>query len=160
VASIPPPPRAIGPYILEELLGHGGMAEVYRARREGPGGFEKVFALKRILPSYARNPTLVQRFESEAKTISRLNHPHICTLYDVGREGATDYLVMELVEGATLAERIARGAMPITEVQSGRLGVMLTSSTQSASAKAFVNGLNRLEYLKKNPSLSPEERSL
>lgn len=103
MASIPPPPRAIGPYLLEELLGRGGMAEVYRARREGSGGFEKVFALKRILPLYARNPTLIQRFESEAKIAGGLDHGNVVHVVDFGEADGEHYLVMEWVDGVPLS---------------------------------------------------------
>lgn len=103
MASIPPPPRAIGPYQLEELLGRGGMAEVYRARREGPGGFEKVVALKRILPSYARNQTLVQRFLEEARIAGGLTHGNIVPVIDFGEIDGEHYLVMEWVDGVPLS---------------------------------------------------------
>ena len=79
------------------------MAEVYRARREGPGGFEKVFALKRILPSYARNPTLVQRFETEAKIAGGLDHGNIVHVVDFGEADGEHYLVMEWVDGVPLS---------------------------------------------------------
>ncbi len=103
MASIPPPPRAIGPYQLEELLGRGGMAEVWRARREGPGGFEKIVALKRILPSYARNKTLVQRFHEEARIAGGLTHGNIVPVIDFGEADGEHYLVMEWVDGVPLS---------------------------------------------------------
>ncbi|MBI2896029.1 MAG: serine/threonine protein kinase [Deltaproteobacteria bacterium] len=96
------PERTIGPYGLEELLGRGGMAEVYRARRQGPGGFEKVLALKRILPSYARDPQLVGRFLEEARICARLEHSNIVSVVDFGSAGGEYYLVMEWVDGASL----------------------------------------------------------
>ena len=76
---------------------------------------DRTVAIK-VLPEHvASNPELKQRFEREAKTISSLNHPHICTLYDVGREGDTDFLVMEHLEGETLAQRLTKGALPLDQ---------------------------------------------
>ncbi|MBI4659222.1 MAG: protein kinase, partial [Verrucomicrobia bacterium] len=85
------------------------MGEVYRARDTR---LERTVAIK-ILPSeLSSNSTLKQRFEREAKTISNLSHPHICTLHDVGHEDGVDYLVMEYLEGQTLAERLSKGPLP------------------------------------------------
>jgi len=103
----------LGPYEILSPLGAGGMGEVYRARDTRLG---RDVAIK-VLPQHlSSNPEVRARFEREAKTISGLNHSHICTLFDVGREGDTDYLVMELIEGETLATKLARGALPTAEV--------------------------------------------
>src|SRR5262245_23300127 len=103
----------LGPYEIVAPLGAGGMGEVFRARDTR---LDRHVAVK-VLPQHlSANPDVRARFEREAKAISSLNHPHICTLHDVGREGDTDYLVMELVEGETLAHRIAKGAMSTAEV--------------------------------------------
>ena len=83
------------------------MGEVYKARDTR---LDRVVAIK-ILPS--ADPELRQRFEREAKTIASLTHPHICTLFDVGHEAGTDYLVMEYLEGETLADRLQKGALPL-----------------------------------------------
>src|SRR5262245_6255213 len=100
----------LGPYEILSPLGAGGMGEVYRARDTR---LERTVAVK-VLPSHlSASPDVRQRFEREAKTISQLSHPHICALYDVGREGETEYLVMEYLEGETLSERLARGALPL-----------------------------------------------
>ena len=100
------PGTKLGPYEILSPLGAGGMGEVYRARDTRLG---RDVAIK-VLPQHlSSNPEVRARFEREAKTVSSLNHPHICTLFDVGREGDTDYLVMELVDGETLATRLARG---------------------------------------------------
>jgi serine/threonine protein kinase len=89
------------------------MGEVYRARDTRLG---REVAVK-VLPGHlSSNPEIRARFEREAKTVSSLNHPHICSLYDIGREGDTDFLVMELVEGETLAQRLTKGALPLAEV--------------------------------------------
>ena len=99
----------LGPYEILEPLGAGGMGEVYRARDTR---LDRIVAIK-ILPSgVADDPEARQRFEREARTISQINHPHICTLHDVGRQDGIDYLVFEHLEGETLARRIARGALP------------------------------------------------
>ncbi len=101
----------LGPYEIVFALGAGGMGEVYKARDTR---LDRTVAIK-VLPEHvASDPELKQRFEREAKTISSLNHPHICTLYDVGREGDTDFLVMEHLEGETLAQRLTKGALPPT----------------------------------------------
>src|ERR1700730_9539976 len=93
----------LGPYEVLSAVGAGGMGEVYRARDTR---LDRTVAIK-ILPDHlADRAELRERFECEAKTISSLNHPHICTLYDVGHQDGTDYLVMEYLEGDTLAQRL------------------------------------------------------
>ena len=102
----------LGPYQIESPIGAWGMGEVYKATDTR---LERTVAIK-VLPAHvASDPDLKQRFEREAKTISSLNHPHICTLHDVGREGETDFLVMEYLEGETLADRLAKGALPVDQ---------------------------------------------
>ena len=103
----------LGPYEIVAPLGAGGMGEVYRARDTRLG---RDVAVK-VLPEHlSTHPEIRARFEREAKTVSSLNHAHICTLHDIGREAGTDYLVMELVEGETLAQRLGRGQLPIADV--------------------------------------------
>src|SRR2546426_11121039 len=93
----------LGPYEIVAPLGAGGMGEVYRARDTRLG---REVAIK-VLPQHlSASPDVRARFEREARTISQLNHPHICTLHDFGRHDGTDYLVMELLEGGTLAHRL------------------------------------------------------
>jgi len=99
----------IGPYEISTRLGAGGMGEVWRAKDTR---LDRSVAIKILPAELAKNPQLRTRLDREAKTISQLNHPNICTLYDVGE----DYLVMELLEGETLADRVERGAMPIADV--------------------------------------------
>src|SRR5215467_15676338 len=92
----------LGPYEITGPLGAGGMGEVYRAKDTR---LERTIAIK-ILPAQVSNdPVRKQRFEREAKTISSLNHPNICTLHDIGFQDGVDYLVMECVDGETLARR-------------------------------------------------------
>lgn len=103
----------LGPYEIQCPLGAGGMGEVYRALDTR---LARTVAVK-ILPSHlSDNPEARQRFEREARTISSLNHPNICTLYDVGHQEGIDYLVMEFLEGETLADRIQKGSMPAEQV--------------------------------------------
>ena len=92
----------LGPYEILDAIGAGGMGGVYRAKDTR---LDRTVAIK-ILPAHlSSDPLSTQRFEREAKTISSLNHPHICVLYDVGSQDGVDYLVMECVEGETLAKR-------------------------------------------------------
>ena len=107
------PGTKLGPYEILAALGAGGMGEVYRARDTR---LERTVAIK-ILPQHLSNdPVRKQRFEREAKIISSLNHPHICVLYDVGHQDGMDYLVMEYVEGETLARRLEKGPLPLEQV--------------------------------------------
>jgi len=103
----------LGPYEVVGPLGAGGMGEVYRARDTRLG---REVAVK-VLPAHlSADAGLKARFEREAKSISGLNHPNICVLHDVGSQDGVDYLVMELVEGETLGERLAKGPMPLEQV--------------------------------------------
>jgi len=100
----------LGPYEIQTALGAGGMGEVYSARDTR---LDRTVAVK-ILPSHlSSNPEAKQRFEREARTISSLNHPHICVLHDVGSQDGTSYLVMEYVEGETLDSRLRKGPLPL-----------------------------------------------
>jgi eukaryotic-like serine/threonine-protein kinase len=103
------PGTKLGPYEIQSALGAGGMGEVYRARDTRLG---RTVAVK-ILPTHlADDPEARQRFDREARAISSLNHPNICTLYDVGHQDGSDFLVMEYLEGETLADRLQKGALP------------------------------------------------
>ena len=102
----------LGPYEILSPLGAGGMGEVYKARDTR---LDRTVAIK-VLPEHvASDPDLKQRFEREAKTISSLNHPHICTLHDIGSQDGIDFLVMEYLEGDTLAQRLEKGALPLDQ---------------------------------------------
>jgi eukaryotic-like serine/threonine-protein kinase len=100
----------LGPYEILAPLGAGGMGEVYKAKDTR---LERTVAIKVLPQRLSSSPEVRQRFEREAKTISQLSHSHICALYDVGREGETEYLVMEYLEGETLSERLAKGPLPL-----------------------------------------------
>ena len=106
------PGTSLGPYEIDAPLGAGGMGEVYKATDTR---LDRTVAIK-VLPEHvASDPDLKQRFEREARTVAALNHPHICTLFDIGREGEMDFLVMEYLDGQTLAERLAKGALPLDQ---------------------------------------------
>src|SRR6266705_2880942 len=106
------PGTKLGPYEILAPLGAGGMGEVYKAT---DSRLNRSVAIKVLPPHFTDNLEMKQRFDREAQVIAGLNHPHICTLYDVGRQGDTDFLVMEYLEGETLAARIERGALPLDE---------------------------------------------
>ncbi len=106
------PGTTLGPYQIDAPLGAGGMGEVYKATDTR---LDRTVAIK-VLPEHvAADPDLKQRFEREARTVAALNHPHICTLFDIGREGETDFLVMEYLDGETLAQRLEKGALPLDQ---------------------------------------------
>ena len=94
----------LGPYEIQSPLGAGGMGEVYRARDTR---LERIVAIKVLPTSLSSDPGLRQRLEREAKSISRLSHPHICTLHDIGHQDGVDFLVMEYLEGETLEHRVS-----------------------------------------------------
>lgn len=107
------PGTKIGPYEIISLLGTGGMGEVYRARDTR---LDRTVAVKTLPAHFSSDPLRRQRFEREARAISALNHANICTLYDVGSQDGIDFLVMEYVEGESLAKRLNRGPLPLDHV--------------------------------------------
>src|SRR6516162_692763 len=107
------PGTKLGPYVILSPLGAGGMGEVYRALDTRLG---RDVAIKILPKEMSADAARKQRFAREAKTISQLNHPHICTLHDVGSQDGVDYLVMECVEGETLAKRLEKGSLPLEQV--------------------------------------------
>ena len=122
-----PSGRTLGPYELVSLLGAGGMGEVYRARDRR---LDRTVAIKVLPSALGAKPELRERFEREARAISALSHPNICALYDLGHEDGIEYLVMEYLEGETLAERIARGPLPSSHVL--RYGEQIAEALQCA----------------------------
>src|SRR5260221_6627108 len=108
-SSIPVPVR-LGPYELLRRIATGGMAEVYLARRAGPHGFQKIVAVKRILPQYARDADFVAMFVDEARVCARLAHPNIVQVVDVGEHEEELYMAMEYVDGTTGARLIRAAA--------------------------------------------------
>ena len=124
----------LGPYEIIAPLGAGGMGEVFRARDTR---LDRDVAVK-VLPQHlSAHPEVRARFEREAKAISSLNHPNICTLFDVGREGDTDYLVMELVEGETLHQRLQKGTLPGPEVLT--LGAQIAGALDRAHRAGVIH---------------------
>jgi len=124
----------LGPYEVLAPLGKGGMGEVYKAKDTR---LERTVAIK-VLPQHlSSSPEVRQRFEREAKTISQLSHPHICALYDVGNQDGSEYLVMEYLEGETLAERLLKGPLP-TE-QTLRFAIEMADALDKAHRQGIVH---------------------
>jgi hypothetical protein len=124
----------LGPYEIVAPLGAGGMGEVYKAKDTR---LERTVAVK-VLPQHLSSSADVrQRFEREAKAIAALSHPHICALYDVGREGETEYLVMELLEGETLAARLTKG--PLATEQMLKCGIEIADALDKAHRQGIVH---------------------
>ena len=124
----------LGPYEISSPAGAGGMGEVYRAKDTR---LNRTVAVK-VLPSQlADNPELRQRFEREARAISALNHPHICVLHDVGQQDGVAYLVMEYLEGETLADRLKKGPLPFD--QALRYGVEIAEALHAAHRQGIVH---------------------
>ncbi len=124
----------LGPYEILSPLGAGGMGEVYKAKDTR---LDRTVAVKVLKLDVSSTPEAHQRFDREAKTISQLSHPHICALYDVGRVGETEYLVMELLEGETLAARLTGGALPLD--QTLRYGVEIAGALDHAHRHGIVH---------------------
>ena len=124
----------LGPYEIVSRLGAGGMGEVWKAR---DARLDRSVAIKVLSTHLAASSEVRQRFEREAKTISQLSHPHVCALHDVGRDGETDYLVMELLEGETLSERLVRGPLPLE--QTFRFGSQIADALDKAHRLGIVH---------------------
>jgi Tol biopolymer transport system component/tRNA A-37 threonylcarbamoyl transferase component Bud32 len=124
----------LGPYEIVAPIGAGGMGEVYRARDTR---LDRQVAIK-ILPQHlTQQPDARHRFEREARAISSLNHPHICTLHDIGHQDGTDFLVMEYLEGETLAKRLEKGALPAAEML--RIGMEIADALDKAHGKGILH---------------------
>src|SRR5690349_4865445 len=124
----------LGPYEIQAPLGSGGMGEVYRALDPR---LDRTVAIKVLASHLSSSPELKQRMEREARAISSLNDPHICQLYDIGSQDGTDYLVMEFLEGETLAERLRKGALPLNEVL--RIGIAVAEALAVAHRHGIVH---------------------
>jgi len=137
------PGTRLGPYELQTAIGSGGMGQVYRARDTR---LERTVAIKVLLPELAATPLFRERFEREARAISRLSHRHICTLFDVGTAEGSDgasgstlsYLVMELVDGETLADRLGRGPVPLEQALT--YAVQIADALDAAHRAGIVHG--------------------
>ena len=124
----------LGPYEIQGLLGAGGMGEVYRALDTR---LERTVAIKVLVSHLSSSPELKQRMEREARAISSLNHPHICQLYDLGSQDGTDFLVMEFLEGETLAQRLRKGALPLNETL--KIGIAVADALAVAHRQGIVH---------------------
>ncbi len=136
----------LGPYEIVAPLGAGGMGEVFRARDTR---LDRTVAIKILPRQLSNDPVRKQRFEREAKAISSLNHPHICVLYDVGHQDGTDYLVMECLEGETLAKRLEKGPVPLEQV------LKFGGQIADALDKAHRNGVVHRDLKPGNIMLTP-----
>src|SRR5882762_7664661 len=128
------PGTQLGPYEISAPLGAGGMGEVYRARDIR---LDRTVALKILPAQFSSDPARKQRFEREAKVISSLNHPHICVLHDIGSQNGIDYLVMECVEGDTLAKRLEKGPLPLDQVL--KYGMQIADALSKAHRSGVVH---------------------
>ena len=128
------PGARLGPYEVIALQGAGGMGEVYRARDTR---LNRTVALKIVSPVWSNTEEGRHRFEREARVVSQINHPNVCALYDVGRSGDREFLVMEFVEGETLQARLERGPLPQHEVI--RLGQAIASGLDAAHREGVVH---------------------
>lgn len=124
----------LGPYEILASLGTGGMGEVYRAR---DSRLDRTVAIKILPESHSTDPLRRQRFEQEARAVSNLNHPHICTVHDVGHQDGVDYIVMECVEGETLAKRLEKGPLPVDQVL--RYGIQIADALDKAHRSGVVH---------------------
>src|SRR5437867_357796 len=117
----------LGPYEIQAAIGAGGMGEVYRARDTR---LERTVAIKVLPAAFSHRPDLRKRLEREARTLSSLSHPHICDLYDVGQQDGVDFLVMEYLEGETLAHRLLKG--PVATEQLLKYGMQMADALDRA----------------------------
>jgi serine/threonine protein kinase len=124
----------LGPYEINAPLGAGGMGEVFRARDTR---LDRTVAIKILNQGIADTPEVRQRFDREARAVSSLNHPHVCALYDVGHHDGIDYLVMEYIEGETLAARIEKGPLPTAELL--RYGSQIADALDKAHRGGIVH---------------------
>jgi Tol biopolymer transport system component len=135
----------LGPYEIQSAVGAGGMGEVYRAR---DSRLERTVAIKVIQTHLSTDPALKQRLEREAKAVSRLSHPHICALYDIGYQDGVDFLVMEYLEGETLERRLMKGPLPPDQT------VRYAAQIADALAKAHKMGITHRDLKPANIMLT------
>ena len=128
------PGTRLGPYEIQSAIGAGGMGEVYQARDTR---LDRVVAIKIVSSEIGSSPELRERFEREARTVASLNHPHICTLHDVGHQDGTDFLVMEYLEGETLEQRLKKGALPLE--QALQIGIQIAGALDKAHRAGIVH---------------------
>jgi len=124
----------LGPYEITSPIGAGGMGEVYRARDTR---LERTVAIKVLPALLSSDQRLKQRFEQEARAISSLNHPHICTLHDVGTQDGVSFLVMEYLDGETLSHRLQKGALPME--QALKIGTEIADALEKAHNRRIIH---------------------
>src|SRR6476619_7084869 len=128
------PGDQLGPYEILSLVGTGGMGEVYKAL---DSRLDRTVAIKVLPPSRTQDLTARQRLAREARVIAGLSHPNICPLFDVGQQNGADFLVMEFLEGETLASRLARGRLPLD--QALRYGIEMAGALAAAHSAGIVH---------------------
>jgi serine/threonine protein kinase/Tol biopolymer transport system component len=126
--------KKLGPYEIVSAQGMGGMGEVYRARDTR---LDRIVAIKILRADFSQDEDRRRRFEREARTVSSLDHPHICPLYDIGHEDGVDFLVMQYLEGETLAERLKRGPLPFKDAL--RIAIDITEALESAHRRGVIH---------------------
>jgi serine/threonine protein kinase/Tol biopolymer transport system component len=126
--------KLLGPYEILSLVGAGGMGEVYRAR---DSRLNRTVAIKILTTHVGNRPDLKARFEREARTLATLSHPHICSVFDVGQQDGVDYLVMEFLEGETLAQRLRRHPLPLNEAL--KIAIQLADALDKAHRQSIVH---------------------
>src|ERR1700685_3062454 len=124
----------LGPYEIQSPLGAGGMGEVYRARDTR---LDRVVAVKVLASHLSNSPELTQRMEREARAISSLNHPHICQLYDIGSHDGADFLVMEFLEGETLADRLRKAPLSMADIY--KIGIAVAEALALAHRQGIAH---------------------
>ena len=128
------PGTKLGPYEIQAPLGAGGMGEVYRARDTR---LDRSVAIKVLPEQFSSNPDLRARFEREARSASTLQHPHICVLHDVGQQDGVDFLVMELLEGETLASRLQHGLLPLEQLL--KIAIEIADAMEKAHRQGIIH---------------------
>ena len=126
--------QRLGHFEILEKLGAGGMGEVYKAR---DSRLDRIVAIKVLPPDFTRDGAAVHRLQREARLVASLSHPHICPLFEVGHENGTDFLVMEYLEGETLAERLTRGKLPLALAL--RYGVQIAGAVAAAHTAGIIH---------------------
>src|SRR5262245_41157457 len=124
----------LGPYEIVAPLGAGGMGEVYRARDTR---LDRTVAIKILSSHLSSNSDSKQRFERESRAISKLTHPHICALHDVGSQDGTEFLVMEYLEGETLSQRLSKGPLPADQLL--RFAIQIADALDKAHRQGIIH---------------------